>query len=396
LTPRHPRLLLCCGEPSGDLYGAELLGHLRRLDPDLEAFGLGGDRLRAAGLDVLCDIRELAVVGLVEVLSHLRRIWGVFRLLLGEAERRRPDVAVLIDYPDFNMRLARRLRARGIPVVYYVSPQVWAWRRGRIREIRETVSHMIVLFPFEVPLYRDAGVPATFVGHPLVDLVRPVADRGAFLLGCGLDPARPVVGLLPGSRRKEVAFNLPPILGAVSRVASHRPDVQFLLAAAPSLDIEDMVRRVSGLPVRVVAGQAHSVLSAATVAVVASGTATVEAALLGAPMIVVYRISALTYALGRRFVHVPHFAMANLIAGRRVVPELIQADLTPERVTAELLSLLGDQDRIEGMRRDLLAARDLLGEPGASGRAAEIVDSFLRPACPPLPRPSREQKGLTQ
>lgn len=379
LTHRRPQILVCCGEPSGDLYGAELVRQLQSLEPDLEAFGLGGDRLRAAGLHVICDIRELAVVGLVEVLSHLRRIWRVFRLVLAEADRRQPALAVLIDYPDFNMRLARRLRARGVPVVYYISPQVWAWRRGRVRAIRETVSHMIVLFPFEEPLYREAGVPVTFVGHPLVDLVRPAADRDAFIRSCGLDPARPVLGLLPGSRQKEVAFNLPAIRGAVARVASARPDVQFLLAVAPSLDTEELRQTASGAPIRLVAGQAHAVLSVASAAVVASGTATVEAALLGVPMVVVYRVSALTYTLGRPFVRVPHFAMVNLIAGRGVVPELIQDDFTPENVAAEVLSLLGNRERLEGMRRDLLRVRELVGEPGASRRAAEVVRSLLGP-----------------
>jgi len=299
--------------------------------------------------------------------------------VLAEADRRQPALAVLIDYPDFNMRLARRLRARGVPVVYYISPQVWAWRRGRVRAIRETVSHMIVLFPFEEPLYREAGVPVTFVGHPLVDLVRPAADRDAFIRSCGLDPARPVLGLLPGSRQKEVAFNFPAIRGAVARVASARPDVQFLLAVAPSLDTEELRQTASGAPIRLVAGQAHAVLSVASAAVVASGTATVEAALLGVPMVVVYRVSALTYTLGRPFVRVPHFAMVNLIAGRGVVPELIQADFTPENVAAEVLSLLGNRERLEGMRRDLLRVRELVGEPGASRRAAEVVRSLLGP-----------------
>jgi len=324
LSHHSVRLLVSCGEPSGDLYGAELVRHLRPRVPSLSVFGLGGDQLHDQGVELLAHVRELAVVGLAEVLSHLWSIRAIFHRVLAEADRQRPDLAVLIDYPDFNLRLARELRRRGVPVVYYVSPQLWAWRRGRIRHVRETVERMLVIFPFEEALYREAGVPCTFVGHPLVDLVRPAADPRAFLERTGLDPGRPVVAILPGSRAKEVRHNLTPLAGAIEMLARQRPRLQFLLAAAPSLDPETLQRPLAGLPVRLVTGQTQDVLSAATVALVASGTATVEAALLGTPMVVVYRVAPLTYALGRPFVSVPRFAMVNLIAGREVVPELMQ------------------------------------------------------------------------
>ncbi len=371
------RLLVSCGEFSGDLYGGELLRHLRPLLPDLEAFGLGGDRLAEQQVRLLAHVRDLAVVGLLEVLAHLRKIRGVFHAVLAELDRQPPDLAVLIDYPDFNLRLARELHRRGIRVLYYVSPQVWAWRRGRMRSIREAVSRMLVIFPFEEALYKEAGVPVSFVGHPLVDLVRPTPDRAAFLSGLGLDPARPLVALLPGSRTQEIAHNLPPLLEALRLLARARPDAQFLLAAAPSLDTAALEGRLRGLPVRLVQDQTHAVLGAATLALVASGTATVEAALLGTPMIVVYRLSALTYALGRPLVRVPHFAMANLIAGHRVVPELIQGDFTPEKVVAEALALLGDPSRLAGMREALGEVRRRLGPPGAGARAAEVVRASL-------------------
>jgi lipid-A-disaccharide synthase len=371
------RLLVSCGEPSGDLYGGELLRHLRPLVPELEAFGLGGDRLAEQEASLLAHVRDLAVVGLLEVLSHLGKIRGVFRGLLAEVDRKPPDLAVLIDYPDFNLRLARELHRRGVRVLYYVSPQVWAWRRGRIRSIRQAVSKMLVIFPFEEALYKEAGVPVSFVGHPLVDLVRPAPDRAAFLSGLGLDPARPIVAVLPGSRSQEIAHNLPPLLGALRLLARARPDAQFLLAAAPSIDVAALEGRLRGLPVCLVQDRTHAVLGAATLALVASGTATVEAALLGTPMIVVYRLSALTYALGRPLVRVPHFAMANLIAGCPVVPELIQGDFTPERVAAEAQALLGDPVRLAGMREALGEVRRRLGPPGASARAAEIVRATL-------------------
>lgn len=370
--PAPPRLLISCGEPSGDLYGAELVRHLRDHLPGLVVFGLGGDRLLAERASLVAHVRDLAVVGLFEVLRHLRRIRGVFRSLLAEVDRDPPRLAVLIDYPDFNLRLARELHRRRIPVVYYVSPQVWAWRRGRLRSIRETVARMLVIFPFEEALYREAAVPVTFVGHPLVDLVRPDADPATFLLSVGLDPSRPAVAVLPGSRPQEIGHNLPPLAGAIALLCRKRPDLQFVLPMAPSLDVS-VFRGLDGLPLRLVANRTHAALAAASLALVASGTATVEAALLRTPMVVVYRLSPLSYMLGRPFVRVPHYAMVNLVAGERIVPELIQSEFTPERVEREALLLLDNPEKAARMRDALLRVGRLLGEPGASGRAAWAV-----------------------
>ena len=367
------RILLSCGETSGDLYAGELVRELRLRQPGIEVFGLGGDRLAAQGAELLAHVKDLAVVGLLEVVSHLRSLRRVFDRVLSEVDRQLPDVAVLVDYPDFNLRLARHLRRRGVRVVYYVSPQVWAWRRGRLDTIRKTVDHMLVIFPFEEALYREAGVPVTFVGHPLVDLVHPPADKRGFVQGLGLDADRPIVALLPGSRPKEIAHNLPPLAGAVEKLAGERPELQFLLALAPSLSFRAVADAFRSLPVHIVANQTQGVLASGTVSVVASGTATVEAALLGAPMVVVYRLAPLTYLLGRRLVKVPHFAMANLIAGERVVPEVIQRELTPERVAAEVRALLDAPARREAMQAGLAEVRRKLGEPGASGRAAAVV-----------------------
>jgi lipid-A-disaccharide synthase len=369
------RLLVSCGEPSGDLYAAELVGQLRRALPRLEVFGLGGDRLHAQGAALRAHVRDLAVVGLFEVVAHLGRLRRVLRDLLAEVDRARPDAAVLVDYGGFNLRLAAALRRRGIPVVYYVSPQVWAWRRGRVRQIRRSVSRMLVIFPFEEPLYRAAAVPVRFVGHPLVDLARPAPDPAAFLAGQGLDPRRPVLAVLPGSRSREIAHNLPPIADALRRVRQARPDVQLLVAVAPSIDPAALSATLAGVPARLAQGVTHAALGACTAAIVASGTATVEAAVLGAPIVVVYRLSALTYHLGRRFVNVPHYAMANLIAGRRLVPELIQAEFTGERVAEEALRLLEDPEARQRMKEGLAEVRARLGAPGASARAAaEVLD----------------------
>lgn len=369
----EPCLLLSCGEPSGDLYGGELVRHVRARVVGLSAFGLGGDRMGAEGVRLVTHVRELAVVGLLEVVRHLGRIRAVFKRLLAEVERRPPDLAVLIDYPDFNLRLARELRRRGIPVLYYVSPQVWAWRRGRLELIRRTVDRMLVIFPFETALYREAGIPVTFVGHPLVDLVRPASDPGAFLSGLGLSSGRPVVAVLPGSRPQEIAHNLPPLAGAVRILAARRPDLQFIVAATPSVDLRALERILAGAPAKLVVGQTHAALGVASLALVASGTATVETALLGTPMIVVYRVARLTYVLGRPFVKVPHFAMVNLIAGERVVPELMQRQFTADRVAAEALDLLADPARQARMREALKEVRRRLGEPGASARAAQAI-----------------------
>jgi lipid-A-disaccharide synthase len=370
------RLLVSCGEPSGDLYAGDLVRHLREQAGPLEVFGLGGDRLQSEGGRLLAHVRDLAVVGLLEVLRHLRRLRAVFRSVLDEVDRHPPALAILVDYAEFNLRLARELKRRGVPVVYYVSPQVWAWRRGRLRAIRESVAHMVVIFPFEEPLYREAGVPVTFVGHPLVELARPAADRPAFLASRGLDPARPVLAVLPGSRRQEVAHNLPPIAAALGLLLERRPELQLALAVAPSLDPVLFDGPLAGLPVARVSAATHELLSASTAGVVASGTATVEAALMDLPMVVVYRLSPLTYALGKPFVRVPHYAMANLIAGREVVTELIQGDFRPERVVGEVEALLSGPRR-RAVLSGLAEVRARLGPPGASARAAELVARLM-------------------
>ncbi len=368
---------MSCGEPSGDLYGGEFLRHFRTLVPRVTAFGLGGDHVHAQGAHLLAHVRELAVVGLLEVVRHLRRLRGIFTRVLEEVDRDRPDVAVLIDYPDFNLRLARELKRRRIPVVYYISPQVWAWRRGRIHAIRESVTRMLVIFPFEERLYREVGVPVTFVGHPLVDLVHPAVDRAGLLEGLGLRPDAHVVSLLPGSRPQEVAHNLRPLVAAVALMHRRSSDLRFLLAVAPALERAALRAPFGTLPVTAVQGQTHAALDAAQVAIVASGTATVEAALLGTPMVVVYRVSPVTYALGRPFVRVPHYAMVNLIAEREVVKELIQSDFTAERVADESLGLLADAARLARVREELRVVRQRLGEPGASARAAQALKEEL-------------------
>ncbi len=335
-----------------------------------------------AGVRLVQDASEVAVVGIFEVLAHLPAIRHAMRRLEEVLESERPDLLVPVDFPDFNLRLAARARKAGVPVVYFVSPQVWAWRAGRVAKIRRLVRRVLVLFPFEVPFYEGADVPVTYVGHPAVERVPDEVDRSALLARAGLDPAGTTVALLPGSRRGEVERLLPPLLEAGRILGSRRPELQFLIPRARALPPGIFERAVekSGLGRTRVHGESYpAVLSACDAGVVASGTATLDAALAGLPMVVVYRTGAFTYAIGRRFVDVPHVALANLVAGRRVVPELIQAQCTPDRIAAEIESYLGDPAHAARVRADLSEVRDRLGPKGAFDRAADAVLRELSP-----------------
>lgn len=372
------RVLVSCGEASGDLYAGALTRQLRQLDPNVTVFGFGGRQLEAAGATLIADYRRFSVTGLVEALRVLPRSWQMLRTIAAVARERRPDVFVAIDFPDFNFRLLKPMHEMGIPIVYYISPQLWAWRAGRIEQIRRYVSKMLVIFPFEVDVYERAGVPVEFVGHPLVELASVSQPRDRWLEAHGLDAARPVLALLPGSRPNEVSRTLPVFADAAPRIARAVPGVQFVVARAPSLP-DPLFADIRRLPsTTVVEGQSDDVLAAADAVVTASGTATVQAAIHGKPMVIVYRLSNLTYAVARRFVKVRTYGMVNLIAGRTIVPELIQADCTPERVAQEAVSLLTDRTRIDTMRADVAAMRAQLGGAGASERAARAVLAAVR------------------
>jgi lipid-A-disaccharide synthase len=369
-----PRVFISCGEASGDLYAGALVRELRALSPGVEVVGIGGDRLRAAGAAVLDDYRGIAVTGLVEALRVLPRARAMLGRIVGEARARRPDVFVAIDFPDFNFRAAESMRRLGVPVVYYISPQLWAWRPGRMKAMRRFSRRVLVIFPFEEAIYRDAGVPVEFVGHPLVELARAGTRRPEFAEAFGLDAGAPTVALLPGSRPNELRAILPDLVGAARLIAARVPGVQFLLARAPGLDNElfEPVRSQSPR-ITVVEGRTDDVLAASDAALTASGTATVQAAIHGTPMVIVYRVSPLTYALGKPFVKVDTYGMVNLVAGRRIVPELVQADFTPDRVADEAVSLLTDPARAAATRSALADVRGRLGGPGASRRAAEAI-----------------------
>jgi lipid-A-disaccharide synthase len=373
------RILLSSGEASGDLYASELLRELRIRAPSIEAFGLGGARSKAEGSALLVDLDEISVIGLVEVVWKIPALKRAMARLEGEARARKPDAAILVDFSGFHLRLAKRLREMGVPVLYYVSPQVWAWRRGRIRRIRDLVDEMLVILPFEEAFYREEGVRVRYVGHPLVDLVEPARPREKFCSDLGLDSARPIVLFLPGSRRREIELHVPVFREVVEELRRDRPGLQMIMSRAPTVDASWIEAGLGGTiaNVRLLEGGTYDGMKHAAVAVVASGTATVEAALSETPMVVVYRVGRLTYALGRPFVRLPFFSMVNLIAGRRLVPELIQGGMTADAIRGEVEALL-EPGGAEEMKRGLREVKAKLGGKGASARAAEAVLAFLK------------------
>jgi lipid-A-disaccharide synthase len=367
------RLLLSCGEPSGDLYAGALTRELRALSPGISVAGLGGPEFAGAGGQLIADYRGIAVTGLTEALPKFPKSLATLRQLVADARRERPDALVVIDFPDFNFRLMRRIHKMGVPIVYYISPQIWAWRAGRIKTIRDVAARVLVIFPFEEKIYQEAGVPVEFVGHPLVDLAVSVAPRAELLRRLGFDASLPVVALLPGSRTNEVKRILGDLIAAAAQIRSRVPGAQFVVARAPHLD-DELFTVAKSLPgCAVVEGQTDVALVAADVALTASGTATVQAALHDTPMVIVYRLSPLTYRLGRPLVKVDTYGMVNLIAGERVMPELIQDAFTPGAVADEAVSILTDRARALRMREGLARVRERLGGAGASRRAAEAI-----------------------
>jgi lipid-A-disaccharide synthase len=372
------KILVSSGEASGDLYASLVVEELRRIYPDAEFFGCTGPKLRAAGVRTVVDAASLAVVGLFEVIQHIPRIYGEYRKLLAVAKTERPDLAILTDSPDFHLRVARRLHAGGVPVVYLVAPQVWAWRKGRLPGMRRTIRKLLCIFPFEEEFFRAAGIDTTFIGHPLTGLIRPTCAREEYFRKHRLDAARPLVVVLPGSRRGEAARHLPVLLEAVERINRERA-VNVVLPASATTGAEFFEQRMMGRSlVKVTEGGSWDAMAHCDLALAASGTVTVEAALLHAPMVTFYRVTPLTYRLGKLLVDVPFYSMVNLIAGRALVPELIQDDMTAENLAAEALRLLNDAEARERMRTGLAeVACKLSGRTGAPQRAALAIQDIL-------------------
>ena len=379
-------ILLVVGEGSADRYAAQLVRKLRlRATPHpLSFFGTGGDEMQAAGVEILCHIRELASIGPREALHHLHAYYHTFRLLTEACRERRPRVAVLLDFPEFNLRLAKKLKQSGVKVIYYISPQLWAWRRGRIRVVRKYVDRMLVILPFEEEYYRRRGVKAEFVGHPLLEDSAAIGGRADFLRGLSLDPDVTTIALLPGSRQREVEYILPTMLAAAQLVLQRLP-AQFLISAAPAIDPEQISRIASAVLTeeqhrnffRIVSARAREILGNADFGFVKSGTSTLEAALAGTPFLIMYRISSPSWILGNILIRSPYKGLVNLIAEREIVPEFLQRDATPETLSAAALAYLENPGKAAAMRTRLGGIRDLLGSRCASDTVAAEVALYL-------------------
>ena len=404
------KIMIIAGEASGDFHSSSLIHALKKINPGIEISGMGGQRMREAGARLLFDTSELSIIGFTGVLANLRKIKKVFNGLLEAIDERPPDAIVLVDYPGFNLKLAREIKKRKIPVIYYISPQVWAWWKGRIKTIGRFVDKMIVVFKFEEALYRDSGVDASFVGHPLLDIAHPAVSREDFLNKSGLSPQRQTIGLVPGSRKMEVERILPILLESARLIKEKSPDTQFALLKAPglpgelftnaiarsnsSLSLRGAQRRSNpllrllrpfgarndgdvSLPLTLCENQTYDFLNACDFALVASGTATLETAIMQKPMLLVYKVSFLNWLIARALIKLPFIGLVNVVAGKKIVPEFVQYKAKPRLIAEKALEILGSRERLREVKADLEKVRQGLGAPGASRRAAEIVSRFI-------------------
>jgi len=376
--------MIVAGEASGDHHGAAVAKALQERLGEVEIFGIGGVRMREAGVRTLVDAAEMAVVGLVEVVAHFPTIYRAFALMSGILKKQSPDLLILIDYPDFNLRLAQVAKRHNVKVLYYISPQIWAWRAGRVHTIGRRVDHMAVVFPFEVPFYEQAGVPVTFVGHPLLESVKPAATRASLRQEFGLNGARPIVGLFPGSRRSEIKGLFPTILATAALLQSRHPGIQFMLPLATSLTRADLEPYLadSGVAVTIVDGRSQDVMQVCDAIVTVSGTVTLEIALIGTPMVIIYKVSPLTYHIGKRLIQVDHIGLCNIVAGERVVPELIQHEAEPKGIAAALERFILDAEASGAVREKLATIGSKLGTPGCADRVAALAARLLENSPP--------------
>lgn len=369
--------MLVVGEASGDVHGAQLVDALHRRDPNLKIFGVAGEQMQRTAFEALFNVAQLTGMGLVELAGNVKNIWRAFQLLRDALKQRRPALLILIDFPDFNLRLARVAKGLGIPVLYYISPQIWAWRRGRVRQIARSVDRMAVVFPFEVEFYQRHGVNVTFVGHPLLESVSARENRETMLARFGLDPIKKTIALLPGSRHGEVSRLLPVMVEAAARLQTE-DSLQFFCLRASTIDGADLRAIIGAANIPIVDRDRYDAVRAADLVWTASGTATLETALLARPMVIVYRMSWLTYWIARLLVRVEHIGMVNLIAGKRLMPELIQNEVSPANLIAESRRLLNDAKGYAGLVDELDRLRQNLGSPGAAGRVAAMALSMMR------------------
>jgi len=378
------RIMIVAGEASGDIYGADLAREALKLDPNLHFFGIGGARMREVGIEILVDSADMAVVGLVEVLKHFDVISTAFLKLKKILLNDRPDLLILIDYPGFNLRLAKVAKKAGVKALYYISPQIWAWRQGRVKTIARLVDHMAVILPFEAPFYERAGVPVSFVGHPMIDMVNVSMDRNQAAASFELDPARKIVGLFPGSRKNEIERLLPVIVASAVKLKKRFPGIQFVLPLASTLNNDDITPQLkaSGLDVTMTGERIHDMIRACDAVISVSGTVTLEIALVGAPMVIIYKLSPLTFQLAKHLVKIDNIGLCNIVAGETVVKELIQNEANPCTISAEIASILTNAEYNSDIRLKLAAIRAKLGCGGASINVAKLTLALMEHPCP--------------
>lgn len=379
MDKKKRRIMIVAGEASGDIYGAEVARETGKLMPEAEFFGIGGARMREAGVTTLVDSADMAVVGLVEVLKHFDVISSAFFKLKKILLESPPDLLILIDYPGFNMRLAKVARKAGVQVLYYISPQIWAWRQGRVKKIARLVDHMAVILPFEEEFYKKADVPVSFVGHPMVDIVNVTIDKAAAAASFNLPPEGRIVGLFPGSRKNEIEKLLPTIISSAVKLQQRFPDAHFVLPLASTLSETDILPQITaaGLHVTIVKERIHELIRACDAIISVSGTVTLEIALTGTPMVIIYKLSPLTFQLAKRLVKVDNIGLCNIVAGETVVQELIQDDANPEKISAEIGRLLADTAYNNDIRQKLANVRARLGKGGASANVANLVMEMI-------------------
>jgi lipid-A-disaccharide synthase len=370
------KVLIIAGEASGDLHGAGVVRELRKRDPEVSVFGIGGDKMQAAGMDLIYHIRELSFMGFLEVIQHLPLIRSVEKTLESILKYRRPDVILLIDYPGFNLRFAKKAHQYGIKIVYYISPQVWAWNSGRVAKMKDVIDKMLVVFPFEVEIYRKENIDVEFVGHPLLEVLSEPQDRAGFFKRYGLDNSKPVIGLIPGSRKQEIERIFPAMIGA-ARLLHEQLGAQIVVAVAPSLE-SDYVKSFlrDDTMMQCIHQATYDVMGNVDVALVTSGTATLETGFFRTPMVVVYKTSFLTYLIGRMLVKIKNIGLVNIVAGSQIVPELIQGEVQPDRLASIAAELLDDTNRRKDISSRLGIIREKLGTPGASKRVADVLLSM--------------------
>lgn len=379
MNKKSLRTLIVAGEASGDLHGSHLVQALKIIRPECRFFGMGGKNMRSEGVETFFDIERMGAVGAVEILAELPHYLKVYRTLSREISSGAYTAAILIDYPTLNLRLARLCERAGIPVFYFISPQIWAWRKGRINQIRQTVNRMFVVLPFEESLYRSAGVDAEFLGHPFADKVHPSMEKEEALKEFHLDSDQKIIGLLPGSRKNEIQSLLQIMLEAAEKIQNELGNCQFILPVADTIDPEIIRRQLQGNPlnVRLVTGKTYDVMNCCDYLIIASGSATLEAGVLGCPMVIIYKLNAFTYFLARILIDTEMIGLVNIVAGERVVPELIQGEVTPENIAREAITHLNNPERLQAVRTRLLKIRESLGEPGVMNRVAKSICQYL-------------------